>query len=51
MKQLHGTGRDSERQKATMKDSKRHVATSWDKRDSERQPANMGDSERQLATP
>ena len=36
MKQLHGTGRVSER----------HVTTPWDRRENERQPATIGESER-----
>ena len=51
MQQLHGTGRDSERQQATMSDSDRHVAIPWDRRDSERQPATIRDSEILAATP
>ena len=44
MQQLHRTGRESERQPATMRNIERHVATSLDPRDSERQPATIGDS-------
>ena len=33
MKQFQGTGRDSEGQNATIRDSERHVATPLDRRD------------------
>ena len=49
--QLHGTGRDSERQPATIGDRDRHAETPWDRRDIKRQSANIGDSERHAATP
>ena len=50
MQQLHGTGRDSDRQPATMRDNERHVGTPWDRRDSERQPATTKDNERHAAS-
>ena len=51
MQQIYGTGRDSERQKATLGYSERYAATPWDRRDNERQPATIGDSERHAETP
>ena len=33
MKQLQGTGRDSKRQTATIRDSERHADSPWDRRD------------------
>ena len=51
MQQLHETGREGERQPATIGDSERHAATTCDQRDSKRQPAGMGDSDRHVATP
>ena len=47
MQQLH---RGSERKPATMTDSERHEATTWDQRYSERQPAAIVDSEIRAAT-
>ena len=51
MQQLLGTGGDSERNPATMRDSERLPATPWDWVNSERQLVTMGDSESTAATP
>ena len=51
MQQIHGGRKDRESQPVIMRDSERHVATSWDRRESERQPAKMGDSERHAQPP
>ena len=51
LQQLYGTGRDSERQPATIGNSERYAGTTYDWRDSERQPATIEDSKRHAATP
>ena len=51
MQQLHGKGRESERQPATIRDSERHAGTLWDRRESDRKPATILDSKRHTATP
>ena len=51
IQQLHGTRRDSERQPATIGESRRHAAHLWERRESERQLETIGDIERHAATP
>ena len=50
MQQFYGTGRDSERQRATLGESERHGATPCFQRDSERKPATIVDRKRHAAT-